>query len=437
MHPPYENQLFWHAGRRNFLRMQAAVTHQRRRLMDSNATEPAPKDIISSMPDDVVAHILDRLPLQDAVKTGILSRNWRFKWTMLTQLVFDEVFFRYLLETKRENRYGEIISRLLLHLKGVISKFVLYIDQQTYPILEDEHIANWILFLSRKGIKDLIIQNILDQPLKLPTHLFTCVELKHLKLVNCCFDPPASFHGFPNLLSLELSRVQNESKKLGEFFSRCPVLEILTMGFTFSAHEVKLAEIAKLTNLKILSLYLRNFEKCMITSPDGIFELLGFLPKLQELRLDFLQCKSFTEDGAKKRSPTTFPCLKTLDLSYIDLGSGIVLSFAFEIIRSSWNLQTLEIMTGQQDVHPPPAICSPEVDYNTVGFLQLQRVTFTSSMASENEVCLIKYLLACSPFLKEIFLYPHLFVARDEQLMFAKKLLKLHRASPVAEICFF
>ncbi|MFS8028255.1 hypothetical protein Hanom_Chr16g01508401 [Helianthus anomalus] len=36
------------------------------------------------------------------------------------------------------------------------------------------------------------------------THIFSCLELKHLRLCDCCFRPPPSFHGFPNLLSLEL-----------------------------------------------------------------------------------------------------------------------------------------------------------------------------------------------------------------------------------------
>ncbi|KAJ0823182.1 putative F-box domain, leucine-rich repeat domain superfamily, F-box-like domain superfamily [Helianthus annuus] len=60
------------------------------------------EDVISSMPEDVVTHILDRLPVQDAVKTSILSRNWRFKWTMLSQLVFDDNFFDYLTKTNGE-----------------------------------------------------------------------------------------------------------------------------------------------------------------------------------------------------------------------------------------------------------------------------------------------------------------------------------------------
>ncbi|KAJ0683233.1 putative F-box domain, leucine-rich repeat domain superfamily, F-box-like domain superfamily [Helianthus annuus] len=369
----------------------------------------APGGIISSMPDNVVTNILDRLPLQDAVRTSILSRNWRFKWTMLSQLVFDYNFYKYLLKVEGRVTYERIINRLLLHLKGVIRKFVLHTDVGR-RYLDDEDIDQWIFFLSRQGIKDLTICNDDGPLLNLPTHLFSCLELRHLKLDCYCFDPPASFRGFPNLLSLELRNVQFESGEVVKFFSQCPAL----------------------TNLKILTHSLYNLYDKLVIKSSIIFDLLGVLPKLQELYLEFLCCE-FLEDGAKKRSPTTFPCLKTLKLLAIDLENGIMLSCAFEMIKSFPNLQTLEI-TPNYYRDEKAAICSLDVDYNTLGMLQLRSVVFTYIKASESEVCLIKYLLACSPFLKKIVIRPHSCLVLGEQMMFAKKLLKLHRASPDVDI---
>ncbi|KAJ0445031.1 putative F-box domain, leucine-rich repeat domain superfamily, F-box-like domain superfamily [Helianthus annuus] len=317
----------------------------------------APGGIISSMPDNVVTNILDRLPLQDAVRTSILSRNWRFKWTMLSQLVFDDNFYEYLLKVEDRVTYKRIINRLLLHLKGVIRKFVLHTDNRR-RYLDDEDIDQWIFFLSRQGIKDLTICNDDGPLLNLPTHLFSCLELRHLKLDSCCFDPPASFHGFPNLLSLELHNVQIESGEVIEFFSQCPAL----------------------TNLKILSHSLYYLDDKLVII---IFELLGVLPKLQELYLEFLWCE-FLEVCAKNRSPTTFPCLKTLKLLAIGLENGIMLSCAFEMIKSFPNLQTLEITPSYED--GKAAICSLDVDYNTLGMLQLRSVVFTYIKGSESEL---------------------------------------------------
>nr|GEW97820.1 14-3-3-like protein GF14 iota [Tanacetum cinerariifolium] len=93
---------------------------------ESKPAEPevAQKDVISTMPEEVITNILHCLPLQDAVKTSILSKDWKFKWTMITQLVFDKNFCDYLDQnTDNEYFYPKIISRLLFLLNGAITKF--------------------------------------------------------------------------------------------------------------------------------------------------------------------------------------------------------------------------------------------------------------------------------------------------------------------------
>ncbi|MFS8028263.1 putative F-box domain, leucine-rich repeat domain superfamily, F-box-like domain superfamily [Helianthus anomalus] len=143
-------------------------------------THKAPKfalqDFITNMPDIVINNILDRLPFQDAVRTSVLSRNWRFKWTMLTQLVLDVDFFDSI-ETKEEedgddetNNEG-IVSKLLLQLRGPITKFELDIEH----LSDAEDINNWIFLLSRKGLTDFTLENSDYTPLALPTNLFSCV----------------------------------------------------------------------------------------------------------------------------------------------------------------------------------------------------------------------------------------------------------------------
>lgn len=246
------------------------------------------EDFISSMPDNVITNILHQLPLQDAVRTDIVSRKWRFKWTMITQLVLDDNFFKYLITREDKNNHMRIISRLLLFLRGDVTKCVLSIDNRVdYSAWDNEDINHWILFLSRNGIKDLTITSVSPPIPKLPTHLFSCLGLTHLKLFSCSIHPPTSFSGFPNLLSLELLAVQCDSKQFVQFITRCPLLEILKLNVSC---KVNLNEFAKLLNLKTLSLFLCNLENSSSISSRTIFELLGFLPKLQELHLDFLCC---------------------------------------------------------------------------------------------------------------------------------------------------
>ncbi|XP_076918218.1 F-box/FBD/LRR-repeat protein At1g13570-like [Bidens hawaiensis] len=391
------------------------------------ASELAPEDFISNMPDNVITNILHRLPLLDAVRTAILSRNWRFKWTKLSELLFDDIFFSYLLETKDENTFGMIVSRILLHISGAVTKSVLILS-----VLDVESIHHLILFLSKNGIKDLTLTSWTMPQLKLPTHLFSCLELKRLNVCGCRFNPPPDFRGFPNLLSLELRAVQFGDCDLGEFLTRCPLLEDLNLGYLSYTGSVKLVEIAKLKNLKILFLSVSHLETA---TTCNVFELVVHLPKLQELGLDFQDCR-LTEGGVKKKLLTASPSLKALKFTSLDFGNGIVLSFALEVIRLFPNLQTLE-MTAILQVPDPFPITIPipvlEAEYNMA---ELRSVVFNYFKGSENEVYMIKYFLACSPSLKKIDIQRNWCLPPGEQLIFAKKLLKLHRASPVAEISF-
>nr|GEW40360.1 hypothetical protein [Tanacetum cinerariifolium] len=149
----------------------------------------AQKDVISTMPEEVITNILHCLPLQDAVQTSILSKDWKFKWTMM---------------------------------------------------------PNSYLMRSSMRIKEFTFQNMRAEVLELTTHLFSCLELTHLELDRCEFYPPSEFGGFPNLLqSLDVSCVSFGSSKCKEFITRSLLLEILKVGYD-DTEKVKQIDIAKL-----------------------------------------------------------------------------------------------------------------------------------------------------------------------------------------------
>ncbi|KAM0035528.1 putative FBD domain-containing protein [Helianthus debilis subsp. tardiflorus] len=139
-----------------------------------------------------------------------------------------------------------------------------------------------------------------------------------------------------------------------------------------------------------------------------------------------------TEGGARKKFPTAFPSLKAINLTRIGFSNGVMLSFALETIRHFSNLQTLEITGIMHHIcfDPVPVL---EVEYN---MMELRSVVFNDFKGSENEVYLLKYFLACSLSLKKIVIHPDWSPALGEQFKLAKKFLKLHRASPIAEIHF-
>nr|XP_043617451.1 F-box/FBD/LRR-repeat protein At1g13570-like [Erigeron canadensis]XP_043617452.1 F-box/FBD/LRR-repeat protein At1g13570-like [Erigeron canadensis] len=314
------------------------------------------EDYISSMPENVIVNVMDRLPVKDAVGTSILSTSWRFKWTLLTKLILDVDFFDGL-----DNHFDKNnITKLLLHLKGPVTNFKLFVSNRFKIDFED--IYHWVMLLSGlRGLMELTLMN-WRQLVRLPTHLFSCLELRHLTFNRCVF--PHGFLGFPKLLSLHLEHVYIPDHRCGELIAQCPLLETLQIS-SWNANlggVLKLVEIAKLKNLKELCLSLCLLDNLTMLKLSTVFQQMSLLPKLQELSLDFENCKFLPEDVALYLVSSNFPFLKTLELWEMDFSSVSMLSCAFGILFGCANLQNLSITAIYNKVVPLPAICLPEVD---------------------------------------------------------------------------
>ncbi|PWA91086.1 F-box domain, Leucine-rich repeat domain, L domain-like protein [Artemisia annua] len=134
--------------------------------------------------------------------------------------------------------------------------------------------------------------------------------------------------------------------------------------------------------------------------------------------------------------PIAFPCLKTLTLYWISFSNASMVHCAFYMIWASRNLQTLNITAAYNGAFPPLSFPSKLDTSKMKKLLQLRSMVF-GSLCSGNEVYLITWILGCSPLLKKIDIYPppsRVFGGENGKLMFATELLKLHRASPVAEV---
>ncbi|GKF08415.1 F-box/FBD/LRR-repeat protein-like protein, partial [Tanacetum coccineum] len=127
------------------------------------------------------------------------------------------------------------------------------------------------------------------------------------------------------------------SHKVGKLITQCPSLEDLRISRDSSFRTVKLG------NLNVLFFPLRMLDTKSVTS-SSIFQLVGSFKKIQELYLGLFKCKLLAEAGARKDVSTTFPCLKTPGFHSIDFANDIKLSFIFEMIFRSPNLQRLEIV---------------------------------------------------------------------------------------------
>ncbi|KAF7123283.1 hypothetical protein RHSIM_Rhsim12G0067500 [Rhododendron simsii] len=175
-------------------------------------------DIISHVPGNILDKILMCLPLQDAVRTSILSRKWRYAWVKLPQLLYDVVIADDVLSSLISN--CPLLEDLTLHTSlrslevvGPNLKFVccvghfrsicfkntsrltnvgIYLDALSKDIFRKQERSSSVMLLeSVPGIESLgldfcYVKGIAASgvPTRLPT---TLNNLKDIKLYYICF----------------------------------------------------------------------------------------------------------------------------------------------------------------------------------------------------------------------------------------------------------
>ncbi|CAM8950482.1 unnamed protein product [Rhodiola kirilowii] len=206
-------------------------------------------DRISELPVHLREHILEYLYIWKAVATSVLSSKWRFCWTGLRKLQFDEDFWCVNLPLDHER----VIDRILLLHSGPIREFTLFIPEINYDTLD---ITVWLRVLSNKGVQkieiDAVEYHYKNMYYPIPSCLYHCRELKELSLRGCKTTLPCEFKGFANLTSLSLDSVDIASSLLGSLISGCLLLETLSLKDLRFQKPLVLESL----NLKTLYLYL-------------------------------------------------------------------------------------------------------------------------------------------------------------------------------------
>lgn len=199
-------------------------------------------DMISKLPPGLIETILCFLPIKEAARTSILSREWRYRWTKIPKLTFighkfhasTDVARRWGSEaslsetatmTERCKLFYAIYQVLLIH-EGPIHEFTLSMATDD-TCFEIDHI---IFYLSRKrSVKKLTLDLSWYTP---PSSLFSLHQLTYLYLCGCELDRLPSFIAFGSLTSLFLQEVEINEKALLHLLSHCPLLKILVIFYS-------------------------------------------------------------------------------------------------------------------------------------------------------------------------------------------------------------
>ncbi|XP_071695477.1 F-box/FBD/LRR-repeat protein At1g13570-like [Rutidosis leptorrhynchoides] len=196
-------------------------------------------DRISNLPLPIIETILSLLPTKVAVRTSILSREWRYHWTKIPELFFDEDAFKgssdqlsileqtfyYSCPCRRCNFFKAIYQVLLLH-KGPLLEFSLI----TSADMICDELDLIISHLSRRNTVKIFSLDLNEySKYRLPLSFFSLNQLTNLDLHKVCIHHPPTFNGFGSLTSLYLHNIKISPKTLVHLVSNCPVLKSLTL----------------------------------------------------------------------------------------------------------------------------------------------------------------------------------------------------------------
>ncbi|KAF8407745.1 hypothetical protein HHK36_006880 [Tetracentron sinense] len=405
-------------------------------------------DLISNLPEQVIETILVHLPIRDAVRTSVLSHNWRYKWSTIPELVFHENSISPLEDgTIRIDKLVNFIDRVLLLRKGPLHKF----DLSTL-FLNHSFIDAWILFLSRNGVKELTLTFQYMKPYRVPYSFFSCQAISCLNLSSCILKLPSVFKGFSHLKSLNLESVILSDEELETLISNCIALERL-----------RLIELEGCTRIKIRGLNLQHFyfsgefdHICFIDAPQlsfvsinlhtSIFEdveqgescnlikVLGPLTGLEKLAIEYFCLQFLAVGNLPVRLPVTYDHLKSisLEIDFEDLNETLVMLC---LLQSSPNLHELEIMSDHSVVTEFVEDFWEAQGHLDCSMNHLRVVRASGILGLAPELQFIKFLLVSSPVLEILSVTPKPdeYIKETEMLT---ELLRFQRASTIAKIVY-
>ncbi|KAH7845133.1 hypothetical protein Vadar_024896 [Vaccinium darrowii] len=195
-------------------------------------------DIISSLSDNVLHHIISFLSTEDSIRTSILSRRWQYLWTSISDINLD--VNSYLSgrrnDTDKKNdqcpmgqTFLDFVDRVLhLHDASDIKRLHLNIDG---PV-GSSRLSSWISAAVRHNVQELDLNLPGRTQFLLPRCLFTCESLLVFRLFMDYFLKAPSFIYFSSLKTLAFHFLTfSDDESTQNLFSNCPVLEELTLTY--------------------------------------------------------------------------------------------------------------------------------------------------------------------------------------------------------------
>ncbi|KFK22618.1 hypothetical protein AALP_AAs68706U000100 [Arabis alpina] len=167
-------------------------------------------DRVSSLPDELVCHVLSYLTTKEAALTSVLSKRWRNMFLLSPNIDVDDSVFLHPEDGKRERdgilqSFRDFMDRVLLLNDSPIKKLSLKCRTDN-----GRHVGRWICNALDRDVIDLdLLIDVVDAYYCIPQKMFLSKTLVELKFrCSCGFGwwPGAEFSSLPMLKSLIINQ---------------------------------------------------------------------------------------------------------------------------------------------------------------------------------------------------------------------------------------
>ncbi|KVH97371.1 F-box protein At4g09920-like [Cynara cardunculus var. scolymus] len=411
-------------------------------------------DRVSSLPEEVVSHILSQMPMKFAVRTSILSKRWRYSWTLVHNLDFDDFHPVYGLDC-----FSKFVDGVLELCKT--PEVILFRLCFSEIWVRRSSASKWINEAVRLNVRELDIQVIL---LELPISLFTCKTLTKLRLDCGVFDLDVwncpSPVALPCLKTLDIAVSREPSASAFKLIHGCPVLESLSLQvlwrndeeeYNFNIPTLKRLRLITMKCVSVINKVVLNLPNLEYLFVGGILCSLFVMVDLSSLvkaRVSYFEVR-FSDmlvellkgiSGAKSISWSTsttdipldaplpkFPNLKHLDYKGGRFWSGWPLIPQF--LESSSELEDLRIEELDESCWIEPQ------SVPTCMLTNLKTIELAKCKGNKCDVQFMEFVLGNVEDPKTVTITCER-LRQNEEMRFCAELLKLPRASRHCEIHF-
>ncbi|XP_076896674.1 F-box/LRR-repeat protein At4g14103-like [Bidens hawaiensis] len=228
-------------------------------------------DAFSSLPNEILYHILSLMPTKYVVRTSILSKSWRYRWALVTNLDFD-----YTHTINGSFRFTRFVDRVLKLCKtSQVQLFRLHLSK----LWATDIVSDWINEAVRLNVCELDIQAVQS---KLPLRMLTCKTLTKLRLrmsdksVYHMWDEFTCQVKLPCMKTLDMTFYDNSLVNAFKLIKGCPILESLSwkvIGYQMDEEDYTF----NIPTLKRLKLAFQNcaYNKVVLHVPNLEYLFVG------------------------------------------------------------------------------------------------------------------------------------------------------------------